>query len=77
MDSVYMDRTLEAGAQITVKQLNVGYMVPQSVHGVSVVMLHGATLTGKTHDTTPNGRALIWRSTAMSASDPSTLSSFR
>jgi hypothetical protein len=31
-------------------------MVPAVGNGVAVVMLHGATLTGKTYDTTPDGR---------------------
>ena len=41
---------------VTINQMYVDYMIPQSVKGVPVVMLHGATLTGKTYDTTPDGR---------------------
>jgi pimeloyl-ACP methyl ester carboxylesterase len=48
---------LGPGGHITVNQMYVRYMVPQ--HGdrnVPVVMVHGATLTGKSWETTPDGR---------------------
>ncbi len=42
---------------ITVHQMYVRYMVPQGGDGnVPVVMVHGATLTGKSWETTPDGR---------------------
>ena len=42
---------------IAVNQMYVRYMVPQGGDGnVPVVMLHGATLTGKSWETTPDGR---------------------
>lgn len=41
---------------ITVQQMYVEYMVPQAAAKVPVVMVHGATLSGKTYDTTPDGR---------------------
>jgi pimeloyl-ACP methyl ester carboxylesterase len=42
---------------ITVNQMYVRYMVPQAGAGnVPVVMVHGATLTGKSWETTPDGR---------------------
>ncbi|MFV0359257.1 hypothetical protein [Tropicimonas sp.] len=44
------------GGNITVNQMYVDFMVPAEVTGVPVVMLHGATLSGKTYDTTPDGR---------------------
>jgi pimeloyl-ACP methyl ester carboxylesterase len=48
---------LGPGGRITVNQLYVRYMVPQGGDGsVPVVMVHGATLTGKTWETTPDGR---------------------
>ena len=48
---------LGPGGHITVHQMYVRYMVPQSGDGnVPVVMVHGATLTGKTWETTPDGR---------------------
>ena len=48
---------LGPGGQITVNQMYVRYMVPQSGDGnVPVVMVHGATLTGKSWETTPDGR---------------------
>ncbi len=41
---------------VTVDQMYVDYMVPAGRAGLPVVMVHGATLTGKTYDTTPDGR---------------------
>lgn len=42
---------------ITVNQMYVRYMVPKGGHRKpSVVMIHGATLTGKSWETTPDGR---------------------
>lgn len=48
---------LGPGGHITVNQMYVHYMVPQNgVGNVPVVMMHGATLTGKSWETTPDGR---------------------
>jgi pimeloyl-ACP methyl ester carboxylesterase len=48
---------LGPGGHITVNQMYVRYMVPQGGDAnVPVVMLHGATLTGKSWETTPDGR---------------------
>jgi pimeloyl-ACP methyl ester carboxylesterase len=48
---------LGPGGPITVNQMYVRYMVPQGGDGnVPVVMVHGATLTGKSWETTPDGR---------------------
>lgn len=48
---------LGPGGHITVNQMYVRYMVPQGSDGnLPVVMVHGATLTGKTWETTPDGR---------------------
>jgi pimeloyl-ACP methyl ester carboxylesterase len=48
---------LGPGGQIAVNQMYVRYMVPQGGDGnLPVVMLHGATLTGKSWETTPDGR---------------------
>ena len=48
---------LGPGGQITVNQMYVRYMVPQGGEGnTPVVMVHGATLTGKSWETTPDGR---------------------
>jgi pimeloyl-ACP methyl ester carboxylesterase len=48
---------LGPGGHITVNQMYVRYMVPQGGDGnISVVMVHGATLTGKSWETTPDGR---------------------
>jgi pimeloyl-ACP methyl ester carboxylesterase len=49
--------SLGPGGRITVNQMYVRYMVPQGADGhVPVVMVHGATLTGKSWETTPDGR---------------------
>jgi len=48
---------LGPGGHITVNQMYVRYMVPQGGdRNVPVVMVHGATLTGKSWETTPDGR---------------------
>jgi pimeloyl-ACP methyl ester carboxylesterase len=48
---------LGPGGHITVNQMYVRFMVPQGAEGnLPVVMVHGATLTGKTWETTPDGR---------------------
>ncbi len=49
--------SLGPGGHITVNQMYVRYMVPQGSDGnLPVVMIHGATLTGKSWETTPDGR---------------------
>jgi pimeloyl-ACP methyl ester carboxylesterase len=48
---------LAPGGHVTVNQMYVRYMVPQGGDSnVAVVMVHGATLTGKSWETTPDGR---------------------
>jgi pimeloyl-ACP methyl ester carboxylesterase len=48
---------LGPGGHIAVNQMYVRYMVPQGSDGnLPVVMVHGATLTGKSWETTPDGR---------------------
>lgn len=48
---------LGPGGHIAVNQMYVRYMVPQGGAGnLPVVMVHGATLTGKSWETTPDGR---------------------
>lgn len=48
---------LGPGGNITVNQMYVRYMIPQRGEGnLPVVMVHGATLTGKSWETTPDGR---------------------
>ncbi len=42
--------------RITVNQMYVEYMVPDGHTAAPVVMVHGAGLSGKTYDTTPDGR---------------------
>ena len=49
--------SLGPGGHIAVNQMYVRYMVPQGGDAnVPVVMVHGATLTGKSWETTPDGR---------------------
>ena len=48
---------LGPGGHIAVNQMYVRYMVPQDGDAnVPVIMVHGATLTGKSWETTPDGR---------------------
>lgn len=47
---------LGPGGRVAVNQMYVRYMAPQTGDGIPVVMVHGATLTGKTWETTPDGR---------------------
>ena len=48
---------LGPGGHITINQMYVRFMIPQNAEGhVPVVMVHGATLTGKSWETTPDGR---------------------
>ena len=47
---------LGPGGHITVHQMYVRYMIPQGGNKLPVVMVHGATLTGKSWETTPDGR---------------------
>ncbi len=54
--STIFDAPPSEDGHITVNQMYVDYMVPREATGVPVVMLHGATLSGKTYDTTPDGR---------------------
>jgi pimeloyl-ACP methyl ester carboxylesterase len=49
--------SLGAAGHIAVNQMYVRYMVPEGgERNVPVVMIHGATLTGKSWETTPDGR---------------------
>src|SRR4051812_23310334 len=48
---------LGPGGHIAINQMYVRFMVPQGgERNVPVVMVHGATLTGKSWETTPDGR---------------------
>jgi pimeloyl-ACP methyl ester carboxylesterase len=55
-----MQTSVELGGfgsgHIAINQMYVEYMIPQGAAKVPVVMLHGATLSGKTYETTPDGR---------------------
>ena len=52
----FTDAPAPVAGHVTVNQMYVEYMVPVADNGVPVVMLHGATLSGKSYDTTPDGR---------------------
>ncbi len=41
---------------VTVDQMYVEFMVPNGRTKMPIVLIHGATLSGKTYDTTPDGR---------------------
>lgn len=41
---------------VTINQMFVEFMVPDRSVAQPVIMIHGGTLTGKTYDTTPDGR---------------------
>lgn len=45
-----------AADRITVNQMYVDYMAPVTTTGLPIVLVHGAGLSGKTYDTTPDGR---------------------
>src|SRR5476649_406566 len=45
-----------ASGTITVDQMYVRYQVPASAAGVPITLIHGCCLTGKTWETTPDGR---------------------
>ncbi|NWA28618.1 hypothetical protein HX866_27395 [Pseudomonas gingeri] len=49
-------KPFEKGGTIEVNQMYVQYMVPELGGGVPVILVHGATLSGKTYETTPDGR---------------------
>src|SRR5690242_5964048 len=59
-DNVFQDADSTGGfvgaGHVTVNQMYVQYMVPLLPIKVPVVMVHGATLSGKSWETTPDGR---------------------
>jgi hypothetical protein len=54
--SYFTGQLPDTGGHATTNQMYVEYMVPVADNGVPVIMLHGATLTGKSYDTTPDRR---------------------
>jgi pimeloyl-ACP methyl ester carboxylesterase len=54
--SFFTDAAEQPAGHVTINQMYVEYMVPVADNGLPVVMLHGATLSGKSYDTTPDGR---------------------
>lgn len=44
------------GGHIEKNQMYVQYMVPEVKEGTPIILVHGATLSGKTYETTPDGR---------------------
>jgi pimeloyl-ACP methyl ester carboxylesterase len=47
---------LDNGGHLVINQMYVQFMAPVTSRGVPVIMLHGATLSAKTYETTPDGR---------------------
>lgn len=45
-----------ASGTVTVDQMYVRFQVPAGTPGVAIAMIHGCCLTGKTWETTPDGR---------------------
>lgn len=54
--SFFADDADQAPGHVTINQMYVEYMVPVADNGVPIVMVHGATLSGMSYDTTPDGR---------------------
>ncbi len=54
----------QPAGHVTVDQMYVEYMVPRAARGLPVVMLEGATLTGKSYDTI---RTVAWAGTSTSS----------
>jgi len=54
--SSFTDQPLDSGGHVTINQMYIEYMVPMVETGIPVIMLHGATLSGKSYDTTPDGQ---------------------
>jgi pimeloyl-ACP methyl ester carboxylesterase len=52
----FTDEPAPVAGHVTVNQMYVSYMVPEGATGSPVVMIHGGTVTGKTYETTPDGR---------------------
>jgi pimeloyl-ACP methyl ester carboxylesterase len=48
--------TFPTSGHVAVNQMYVRYMIPQGATKVPVVMIHGGTLSGKSWETTPDGR---------------------
>lgn len=54
--SSIIDAPPAESGHVTVNQMYVEFMEPQNASADPVIMVHGATLSGKTYDTTPDGR---------------------
>jgi pimeloyl-ACP methyl ester carboxylesterase len=54
--SFFTDAAEQPAGHVTINQMYVEYMVPVADNGLPIVMVHGATLSGKSYDTTPDGR---------------------
>ena len=51
-----IDHPVPLSGKMAVNQMYVQYMIPSGKVKVPVVMVHGGTLTGKSYETTPDGR---------------------
>jgi pimeloyl-ACP methyl ester carboxylesterase len=56
LSTIFGTKLDNGGGHIVINQMYVQYMIPVNSRGVPVVMLHGATLSAKTYETTPDGR---------------------
>ncbi|MCR5879546.1 hypothetical protein [Phenylobacterium sp. J367] len=56
MEQTAAEIVLGPADSVTVDQMYVEYMIPDGRVKTPVVLIHGATLSGKTYDTTPDGR---------------------
>ncbi|MET0508281.1 MAG: esterase [Burkholderiaceae bacterium] len=55
-DALSMVPAYLSSGTITVDQVYVRYQVPVAIKGLPIVLIHGCCLTGKTWETTPDGR---------------------
>jgi pimeloyl-ACP methyl ester carboxylesterase len=54
--STIFGTNLDSGGHLVINQMYVQFMEPVSSRGVPIILLHGATLSAKTYETTPDGR---------------------
>jgi pimeloyl-ACP methyl ester carboxylesterase len=55
-DTLSATSTRQPSGTVTVDQVYVHYQIPAAVGGVPITLIHGCCLTGKTWETTPDGR---------------------
>jgi pimeloyl-ACP methyl ester carboxylesterase len=55
-DTLSSTATRKPSGTVTVDQVYVHYQIPSTVTGLPITLIHGCCLTGKTWETTPDGR---------------------